>query len=249
MNYNHNKTIESLIDEVSEKGIVSKAQLYQDLKRLTDNFSEIAIRLINDDVNNLIKNLEYKYKPLDWKKPFTVVAPKEYNNQMSLIKKQLSNLQEFSQLISEANKENIFTPSQIKASNEIARTRPIFKTDIIDQFFRLLKDHFDINQQEELKAILQTGKTPSSKLYFKGNGNRLADAFKSLIDSDFITGCQKQELQKWIFENFQYRGKNNQPTRYTLRYLEDIISTNKDSCRKPILEVKKENGYYKVTKA
>lgn len=130
--------------------------------------------------------------------------------------------------------------------NEIT---PIFKVESIDMVYGLLKDHFAIDQQKELKSILISGGKVTTKLFFRGNANRLADAFKQLINTDFITGCSKKELENWIFNNFQYKGKNNNPTNYKLRYLQDIISTNKDNCKNPILEVKKQNNIYTITKA
>lgn len=132
---------------------------------------------------------------------------------------------------------------------EIAITKtPIFKIEIIDTVFEFLKDHFDTNEHGELKSILETGNDAPKKLYFKDNGNRIADAFKQLINVDYITGCQKKDLEKWIAKNFQYKNSKNCPTDFKIRYLQDIISTNKDNCKNPIFEIKKINGNYIITK-
>ena len=108
MNSQNNKNIDNLIIEIMENGIVSKAQLYQELKTLTDNFSEPVLKLFNEDIITRIKDLEFKYKPLDWSNPFMVVAPKVYSQKMTVIKNQLSNLNELIQFIVENTKKSEF---------------------------------------------------------------------------------------------------------------------------------------------
>lgn len=103
MNSQNHKNIESLLVEVTENGIVSKAQLYRDLMDLTDNFDESILQLLNEDINIRIKDLEFKYKPIDWSKPFNIVAPKVYNQKMSVIKNHLTNLNDLVQFILDKN--------------------------------------------------------------------------------------------------------------------------------------------------
>ena len=124
---------------------------------------------------------------------------------------------------------------------------PVFRHEIVDTIFSFLKHYFDINQHNELKSILEDGNDLKSKLIFKGNANQLADAFKQLINGNLITGCKKETLEKWVFKNFQYSNNKDIPTDFKLRYLQDIISTNKDSCKKPIFDVKKIDGIYTIT--
>jgi len=114
---------------------------------------------------------------------------------------------------------------------------PKFKSDIVDDIFNILKDFFSQEHQNELKEILVSGSNARQKLIFLDTGNRLADAFKQLYDADFITSCQKNELEKWISENFsfRYRGIIKE---FKTKYLNDIISTTKDKCQKPLLDVK-----------
>jgi len=115
---------------------------------------------------------------------------------------------------------------------------PVFKPGEIQNIFDLLKDFFSVEQQPQLKELLETGNNLSSKLIFLDNGNRLADAFKQLIDGDLITGCNKKDLEKWIFINFNYVNKKKIKM-FTIKYLNDIISTTKKLCHNPILDVKK----------
>ena len=129
---------------------------------------------------------------------------------------------------------------------------PIFKPDAIETIYDILKDHFSLEQQPRLKELLNTGKETSEHLIFLGNQNRLADAFKQLIEKDFITGCQKKELESWIFNNFQcLQQHTRQPVYYTLRYLEDIISGNKAPCKKQLfkIELDKVTGKQMIRKA
>jgi hypothetical protein len=126
--------------------------------------------------------------------------------------------------------------------------KPIFKEESIDEIYILLKDHFDKQQHIQLKNLLKTGNNSNDKLIFLGNGNRLPDAFKQLYDTDFITGCKKNEIEKWVLDNFQYLNIKNEAQSYSPRYLNDIISSNKDNCKKPILEVIKLNGDFQIRK-
>ncbi|WNH10497.1 hypothetical protein [Thalassobellus suaedae] len=209
MNYNPSKTIESLINEVAEKGIVSKAQLYKDLKTLTDDFNETTLRFINDDVNNLIKNLEYKYKPLDWKKPFTVVAPKVYMNQMELIKRQLSNLQELSQFISEEQTKiessNNTINREFKFSNNFDQ---IEATKVYECFYKLVERGYLLKEDLESYLILafQDKTQPKEKFTFSNKhiGNITAIFYKYYTEVDSPHGKQKQyaELLGEYFKGF-----------------------------------------------
>lgn len=117
--------------------------------------------------------------------------------------------------------------------------KPMFKAEAIETIFNFLKDHFSPNQQPLVKEILETGNNAGEPLIFLGNGNRLADAFGQLIEKDFITGCQKKELQNWIFTNFQCL-KERKPANYNPRTLEDIISGNKTPCKKPLFKIERD---------
>jgi len=117
--------------------------------------------------------------------------------------------------------------------------KPIFNLPSIPVIFDILQDFFSPAHQVLLKFILETGDDASEQLIFLDNGNRLADAFKQLKDSDIITGCKKIELEDWIYRNFQFRNRK-QITKFKPRYLSDIISTDKDKCQNPILNVSKD---------
>lgn len=116
--------------------------------------------------------------------------------------------------------------------------KPTFKPEAVQQIFDLLKDFFEKTKQPQFKQLLETGENNSKPLIFLDNGNRLADAFKQLIKADIITGCEQKQLEKWICENFKYKYRNKIKV-FAPRYVNDIISTNKDLCKKPILNVKK----------
>ena len=124
--------------------------------------------------------------------------------------------------------------------------KPIFNPISIDEIYNVLKGFFSINHQQQLIKILQSGGKASEKLIFLDNGNRLADAFKQLIKTDIITGCTQLELEAWILKNFQYRYRG-QIKDFKARYLNDIISTNKDKCQKPLLNVYRNSSTDKYT--
>jgi hypothetical protein len=125
--------------------------------------------------------------------------------------------------------------------------KPIFKSVAIPQIFDILKGFFASEDQSVFKELLETGDSVTTPILFLGNGNKLADTFKQLIDANIIVGCQKKELEDWIAKKFKflYRGKVMD---FKQKYLNDIISSNKDKCQKPILNVKldKENNTFKI---
>lgn len=130
-----------------------------------------------------------------------------------------------------------------------SKTEPTLKVEVQSIVFDILKDFFDEEQQGELKQLLETGKNTSKHLIFFDNGNRLADVFKQLKKADLITKCTQSELESWIKTNFMYLNRK-QVKEYTARYLNDIISSNKDKCQRPILNVilDKTTGKMRITK-
>lgn len=163
------------------------------------------------------------------------------NNYDIQIKRAENRLTSIEQLINNRGLENlnILNSDQANENNLVKsnNAKPKFKPEIVNDIFNILKDFFNQENQVELKKILVSGSSVSQKLIFLDTGNRLADAFKQLYDAGFITACQKKELEKWISENFlfRYRGDIKE---YKAKYLNDIISTTKDMCQKPILNVK-----------
>lgn len=127
--------------------------------------------------------------------------------------------------------------------------RPNFLAEFIPQVFEILKDFFSRSDQPEFLKLLETGGNAEKPLLFIDNGSRLADAFKQLFDCGMVIGCQKKEFEEWICNNFQYRYRNLVKV-FTKRYVADIISSSKDRCQKPILNVKQEKatGRYFITK-
>jgi len=148
--------------------------------------------------------------------------------------------------------DHVIQPQQIekKAEQGTIEMKPAFNTEAVQIVFDILKDFFSKEQQNELKQVLETGNNAAEHLIFLDNGNRLADAFKQLKKADIITGCKQQELENWIYKNFKYRYRK-MIKEYSTRYLNDIISTNKDKCQNPLLNVKKDKttGELIITKA
>jgi hypothetical protein len=118
----------------------------------------------------------------------------------------------------------------------------------LEDFFHILKDYFEKQNHETLHKLFETGCDAEMPLLFLNSGNKLADAFKQMYTANLILGCQKKDLEVWLARNFIYQSNKNQPLQFKPRYLNDIISTNKDKCKSPILNVKKENGQYRIEK-
>lgn len=164
----------------------------------------------------------------------------------SLTKKVIKHLKKLDKYVNQ-------TPPQqgkAKAKQETIQRKPVFKPEAVQIVFDIIKDFFSPEQQTQLKQLLETGSNNSQCLIFLDNGNRLADAFKQLKKADIITQCEQKELESWIETNFKYKYRK-EVKEYSPRYLNDIISTNKDKCQKPLLNVKtdKTTGEIKITKA
>lgn len=129
---------------------------------------------------------------------------------------------------------------------KLSRAYPVFKEEIVAEFFTIIKNYFSAKDQEQLLQLLTTGEDAIEPLLFNAPGNQLADALKQLYSANLITSCNKSELEYWLKTNFQYRDKGIQK-HYTEKYLKDIISTNAKGCQSPILDVKKFEGKFFLT--
>lgn len=123
------------------------------------------------------------------------------------------------------------------------RLRPVFKAEMVQEFFDIIKNYFPVQDQEKLLELLTISQDVAEPLLFNGAGNQLADAFKQLHVSHIIIGCSKIELERWVQKNFQYNDKGVRKT-YTEKYLQDIISSNTKPCQSPLFDVKRNQGKY-----
>ncbi|MFC5270035.1 hypothetical protein [Adhaeribacter terreus] len=129
------------------------------------------------------------------------------------------------------------TPNTETITPEI---KPVFKTEITDQVYNILKDYFNTNQQPQLKQLIETGSDTSPKLLFKGNANQLTDTWQKLYDCQFIIGCQKEVLQQWTIKNFCYSGKKKDAIDFEYETVRKGISNYTNPCMNPLLKI--ENG-------
>lgn len=88
------------------------------------------------------------------------------------------------------------------SKNKEPKAKPVFRKEIIRNFFALIKDYFSSADQELLLDLLTTNKEAKDRLLYNGQGNQLADAFKQLFLSNLIVSCNKAELENWIQTNF-----------------------------------------------
>ena len=127
--------------------------------------------------------------------------------------------------------------TETKKEQQTIEAKPIFKPEAVQLVFEIIKDFFGTQQQNELKQVIKTGNNASQKLLFKDSGNRLTDTFKKLIEYDFITGCQKQDLINWIVSNFTFIHQNKAKA-FVRRTVEKTISGNDFPCKSPLIEIK-----------
>lgn len=123
--------------------------------------------------------------------------------------------------------------------------KPVFKEGAAEIFYDLIKDYFKSEDQPLLKNLLTSGLDVSGPLIFKGQGNKLSDAFKQLFEANLIISCNKSELIAWILLHFKYTDKGSVRS-YTEKYLQDIISSNTKSCQSPILDVRQKDGHFHI---
>ncbi|HEV7379286.1 MAG TPA: hypothetical protein VGN64_05800 [Dyadobacter sp.] len=137
--------------------------------------------------------------------------------------------------------ESVKSEDNTEMINDLIKIKkgPVFVESVADEFFKILKEYFSIEQQPELHLLLKDGNLPKNSLLFNGNGNQLADAFKQLIEANRIVSCSKAELEAWIIDNFQYvSGSRIKP--FTSGYLNSIISSDVKICKSPILKISKD---------
>ncbi len=127
--------------------------------------------------------------------------------------------------------------TETKTEQETIEMKPVLKPEAVQVVFEIIKDFFSTEQQPDLKQVIETGNIASKKLLFKGNGNRLTDTFKKLIEHDFITGCQKQDLINWIISNFTFT-QQNKVKAFIYDTVEKTISRNYYPCKSPLIEIK-----------
>ena len=143
---------------------------------------------------------------------------------------------------------NTLPPQQTetKTQQETIEIKPVFKPEAVQIVFDIIKDFFSLEQQTELKQVIITGNKASKKLLFKGRGNRLTDTFKKLIEHDFITSCQKQDLINWIISNFNFT-QQNKVKEFIYDTVEKTISRNDQPCKSPLIEITN-NQIQKISK-
>lgn len=122
--------------------------------------------------------------------------------------------------------------------------RPIIVQEHLHEVYEIIRDFFSTEDQISLLNMLERNVDAESPLVFRDTGNRLADAFKQLYEANIIRGCQKKELESWICRNFAYVYRNKIKPFYP-KYLNEIISTKKDKCKRPFLDVKFDKGLNK----
>jgi hypothetical protein len=124
-----------------------------------------------------------------------------------------------------------------KNSDSVQVHNPVFTHEYLLEIYSILRDFFSKDEQDTLIYLLETGAELDKPLVFLDTGNRLADAFKQLYESNIIVDCQKKELESWICRNFVFVHRQK-IKRFIPKYLNEIISTTKDKCQRPILNVK-----------
>lgn len=149
-----------------------------------------------------------------------------------------------------------FLQEEVQKSKVITKTKPekelslYIASGVKDTLFEILKEYFFDEDKKVLNELLQNPSKQIRPITIKTNGNRLADTFKQLFDADLVMNCTKKELESWIKKNFNYTNRGN-VKEFKIRYLNDIISTNKDKCQNPIINVRKDkqSGQYVIDKA
>jgi hypothetical protein len=165
-------------------------------------------------------------------------AVKEFGYYSGIVNKVEEQVKKYPRLFATFDKcEHNLPPQQTETEQETIEMKPVLKPEVLQIVFEIIKDFFSTEQQPDLKQVIGTGNIASKKLIFRGNGNRLTDTFKKLIEHDFITGCQKQDLINWIILNFTFT-QQNKVKPFTYDTVEKTISRNDSPCKSPLIIIK-----------
>jgi hypothetical protein len=125
--------------------------------------------------------------------------------------------------------------------------KPIFKPDAIPQIFAILKDFFVLDEQPELKTLLESGGNVEKVLLFNGAGKTLLDTFKQLLSGQFLMVSSQKDLQKWLSKNFMYLDNKSNSKQLTAKYASTIISeTNRAAKGNRLIDVTEKNGKFEI---
>lgn len=222
--------------------IVTKEKLFQVLINLTDNLlkqvngvtlyekglltepDKIKLELIIAERKNKLKE-GYKYN-----------SPDETTRYKKMIQFWFNDEKKFFKEITPLLKASTIKQTKPKGEPLPVEIKPAVIPEQVQHVYDILKDFFSTEEQTELKTILETGNNATTKLLFKANGNRLTDTFKKLIENDFIIGCEKQDLIKWIISNFNYFHRKAIKD-YTPDTVEKTISRNDNPCKRPLIRI------------
>lgn len=242
-------TIEEIVKLVNEKWEPYRF-IYTSKDELDKILHKETIEQLSDIVSSddLIKSIIPEPKTIDEKKEYNSVY--SYNVKLCKLRSKqirLHNLdyscEEFIELANEVQElySELIIPNEAVAIQNLNIT-----TEYLEDVYTILKRYFNDEDHENLYKLLSTGTNLTNKITFLESGNKLADAFKQLCNAKIIV-CKKIDLEGWIKSNFKYVFLKKERF-YTSRYLNDIISSNDDQCKRPILKVQRNstNGKKKV---
>lgn len=165
-------------------------------------------------------------------------AVREFGYYSGIVNKVEEQVKKYPRLFATFDKcEHDLPPQQTETEQETIEIKPVLKPEVLQIVFEIIKDFFSTEEQSDLKQVIGTGNIASKKLLFRGNGNRLTDTFKKLIEHDFITGCQKQDLINWIIINFTFT-QQNKAKPFIYDTVEKTISRNDNPCKSPLITIK-----------
>lgn len=114
---------------------------------------------------------------------------------------------------------------------------PALLPECVNTVFDIIIPYFDESDYNDVLNLLTTGKPTNRKLLFRGNGNALAHAYKTLFESNYVAkGCEKQDVESLLFDSCCYLHRK-QIKHFTEDYLHKCISRNFYPCKKPILKI------------
>lgn len=129
------------------------------------------------------------------------------------------------------------------------RRIPVFNNP--DHLFNLIKEYFSPKHQEAVRSLFKSGYRDNDIIpVFDAELNKFTNFFKQLYEKKQITRCNKTQLIDWLQENFQYiSGRTKKVTKFDVKNLSTLISTNQKPCKNPIIDVSVKDGIVTVTRA
>ncbi len=225
---NHNSLLrDKILDHIdiikSYDELVNARDLFLLIK---SKYKDTKEGIVHNSINYIQTGIEdcFKTKNTSWK----AFSPKEISKFLEC---------QYESIIFIVNHLDVLMSQKRNPTKEETKENVIkFKEGELKKIYPLFKYYFSNQDYEDLFRLLQN-KNIGEKLHFKGEANKLVDAFRRLHANKVLL-TNKTSIVSWIVENFTFG--NNDKKHFKRESVNNLIS-KKDlplKCKKPIVDFK-----------